>query len=779
MKLSKKHNTFFFKLMSSYIILVLVVTLLISSVSVYYYSEIYKKNLFEVNQKILSHLNSIIDETIIRDTIMTYVEMSIRSNNNREFLDLFNSPLKGNHSAIIPTSDYLKYLVASSAGLIESIHVYYKDNDIILSSSYGLLYRNVNTLEFDLDRPWLMEFQNSRFGDFWLPKSDLTGSYEYGYNQTFSYVKGFPTLATPDNYKGVVCININESAITTLLLSQQNEDEDIHVIDSNGHLITTTLPYIEQEAFKENPNYIVDIIKNPETKDNLTYDLDGTKHIISYNTIPTNGWRIVHITSVDEFYKELSRIRLIIVLISIITIFIGLIITVFLTYKLYNPLRRITKKLTELTNNPTNYTDHEVSEYSLISRSLDNLTNQVSTLESTVDDNKPLIKHNIVTGLLYHRIKDETTFDYHLNMLNYTFEHSYYNVVILKFKHGIMSNIADSLPQTALSNLIKIFENIHLDEYQFLATELSDYKIGLIMNSEHNQLEIHKAVIEKILKSIFIDPVIYPYVYIGSSANKPWSLYQSSNDTEVLQKYQYFLPNQHFIAGVKILERESCIEKLDPELIEQFTKALHLKNMTQIDENLQLIVNEMQNGPYSYDHCNALLINLTSIVSNYIRNLGIESEQIINKTVLIDFKNIDNIILLKQWLLEITKKSFDYLDQRSKNRNYVAIDQAKAYIINHIEDDLSLDIVADEVILSPRYLSKLFKEYTGENFTEFVNTHKMTHAKDLITSTDLTINTISNRLGFSSPAYFIKKFKAAYGTTPNEYRIQYHTHKSE
>ncbi len=765
--------------MSSYIILVLVVTLIISSVSVYYYSEIYKKNLFEVNQKILSHLNIIIDETMIRDTIMTYVDMSISSKNNREFLNLFNRPLKGNHGDIAPASDYLKYLVASSDGVIESIHVYYKNNDILLSSNYGLMYRNEETLKFDIDHPWLIDFQNGQSGEFWVPKSDQTGSFEYGFNQTFSYIKGFPTLATPDNYKGVICININESAVTDILLAQQNEHEDIHVIDSEGHLIATTLPYSEQESFKISNTYIEDILENPETEDNLTYDLTGSKHIISYNTILTNGWHIVHITSVDDFYKELYRMRVIILLLSIVAIGIGLIITVFLTYKLYNPLRRITRKLTESLITSTDDANHEVSEYSLINRALENLTNQVNSLESTVDDNKPLIKHNIVTGLLYHRIKDEESFDYRLNMLNYSFEHSYFNVVILKFNPDTIGGGNHSLPQTAIYNLIKIFENIHLDDYQFLATELSDYKIGLIMNSEHNQLEIHIAVIEKILENIFIDPAVYPYIYIGSSANKPWSLYRSSTDTEVLQKYQYFLPNQHFIAGETILKRERCIEKLDPALIEQFTKALHLKNMTQIDESLQLIVNEMQNGPYSYDHCNALLINLTSIVSNYIRNLGIESEQIINKTVLIDFKNIDNIILLKQWLLEITKKSFDYLDQRSKNKNYVAIDQAKAYILKHIEDDLSLDIVADEVILSPRYLSKLFKEYTGENFTEFVNSHKMAHAKDLIISTDLTINILSDRLGFSSPAYFIKKFKAAYGSTPNEYRLQHRGNKSE
>ena len=110
------------------------------------------------------------------------------------------------------------------------------------------------------------------------------------------------------------------------------------------------------------------------------------------------------------------------------------------------------------------------------------------------------------------------------------------------------------------------------------------------------------------------------------------------------------------------------------------------------------------------------------------------------------------------------------LKERIENKNFTAIEQARKYIIEHIEADLFLDNVAEQVSLKPHYFSKLFKEFTGTPFVAFVTANKMEHASKLLLSTDLSGNEISERLSFSSSAYFIKKFKAHYGMTPNEYR---------
>ena len=72
--------------------------------------------------------------------------------------------------------------------------------------------------------------------------------------------------------------------------------------------------------------------------------------------------------------------------------------------------------------------------------------------------------------------------------------------------------------------------------------------------------------------------------------------------------------------------------------------------------------------------------------------------------------------------------------------------------------------------MSPKYLSKFFKDITGINFQDFVTEMRMEKSKSLLQSTDLTVEQISHEIGYNTPAYFIRQFKKAYGDTPYNYK---------
>ncbi|MNJ55854.1 Bifunctional transcriptional activator/DNA repair enzyme AdaA [compost metagenome] len=75
--------------------------------------------------------------------------------------------------------------------------------------------------------------------------------------------------------------------------------------------------------------------------------------------------------------------------------------------------------------------------------------------------------------------------------------------------------------------------------------------------------------------------------------------------------------------------------------------------------------------------------------------------------------------------------------------------------------------------ISPSYFSRIFTKETGENFTIFVARLKIEWAKQLLESTDLSINEISDAFGFSDTSYFIKMFKKFENLTPTIYRNVY------
>jgi YesN/AraC family two-component response regulator len=99
------------------------------------------------------------------------------------------------------------------------------------------------------------------------------------------------------------------------------------------------------------------------------------------------------------------------------------------------------------------------------------------------------------------------------------------------------------------------------------------------------------------------------------------------------------------------------------------------------------------------------------------------------------------------------------------------IDIARSHIIENLSSpDLDLHSVAEIVHLSPNYLSRLFKNTTGELFSDFVTRQRIEIAMGALQKTNRKISQISMESGFSDTKYFFKVFKKYTGLTPNEYR---------
>lgn len=79
---------------------------------------------------------------------------------------------------------------------------------------------------------------------------------------------------------------------------------------------------------------------------------------------------------------------------------------------------------------------------------------------------------------------------------------------------------------------------------------------------------------------------------------------------------------------------------------------------------------------------------------------------------------------------------------------------------------------AESMCLTPKYLSKTIKDVTGESATEWIERYVITESKALLYSTDLTIQQISDSLGFESQSLFGKYFKRVVGISPRAYRQQ-------
>lgn len=104
-----------------------------------------------------------------------------------------------------------------------------------------------------------------------------------------------------------------------------------------------------------------------------------------------------------------------------------------------------------------------------------------------------------------------------------------------------------------------------------------------------------------------------------------------------------------------------------------------------------------------------------------------------------------------------------------KNFNQ-AIYRAQQYIDEHFTEDCSVSRLAQKLFLSPCYLSHAFKAWTGYSPKQYVMLSRISYAKELLISTELTILEISSKCGFGDPNNFIRAFRLETGETPSQYR---------
>jgi len=98
------------------------------------------------------------------------------------------------------------------------------------------------------------------------------------------------------------------------------------------------------------------------------------------------------------------------------------------------------------------------------------------------------------------------------------------------------------------------------------------------------------------------------------------------------------------------------------------------------------------------------------------------------------------------------------------------VEKIKRFVEKNRYKKIGLEEAANAVCLSPKYLSRVFKEYTRTGFTDYKLAVKIKGAKTLLSKTSCNINQIAAKLGYENAESFIRQFKRSTGYTPTGYR---------
>lgn len=122
------------------------------------------------------------------------------------------------------------------------------------------------------------------------------------------------------------------------------------------------------------------------------------------------------------------------------------------------------------------------------------------------------------------------------------------------------------------------------------------------------------------------------------------------------------------------------------------------------------------------------------------------------------------------YLTQLAQVLFDLKHSQQKRRSDNVIITLQEYIHAHLNEDLSLVRLSEQVYLNPSYLSRIYKKETGANLSDFIEGVRIEKAKELMKNERLRINEIAAMVGYDTATSFTRFFRKMSGLSPQEYR---------
>jgi len=127
----------------------------------------------------------------------------------------------------------------------------------------------------------------------------------------------------------------------------------------------------------------------------------------------------------------------------------------------------------------------------------------------------------------------------------------------------------------------------------------------------------------------------------------------------------------------------------------------------------------------------------------------------------------------RQMMESFGQEYIDSLAQKSKGDYVSAADTAEQYIKEHLDEELSVKMLANLAFVSSDHLTRLFKKKFGMTVTDYILDRRMKLAAELLKKPDLSITMVSNSVGFGNYSYFTEQFKRFSGLTPRDYQKRF------
>ncbi|CAG7654973.1 AraC family transcriptional regulator [Paenibacillus allorhizosphaerae] len=634
-----------------------------------------------------------------------------------------------------------------SMPFIESIYVYNASSGMYYISSDS--FRNGSQTEKELDDRGIVNiFQNIKE---YRPYYPIPRTYTIGSSKQVSSYSYLSYDMLEKKPSAAVVVNIAESWVNNDygLLSRSGSGAKTFIINEQGmlHSRSGSDPMLTDYSGK---GYIRNILDHRAASDYFVDTVDGVKSLVSYTAPDSLGWRYVRTTPYSEITREITSMRTKTIYFSVSVLLLGLLLSVVATRRLYGPIDKVLK--------------------------------QLKTLETERRDHQHIVKQHFLSNIVLRRevyspqaLQDKLAqfgssirVDHHARLVLLKLDR--YKECVDQYQDHI------KLVKYAIINIgteISAFASFYAE-----GVDIGDERVLLLLTGDDPQRISDREALASMLHSMqeavrdhLKVSVSFTVSPVRPSVDQTILLY---NEVKEASLHRLFYGYGCLLWSEDIMNLKQKDYAFPVHREKQLVDCL----MTGKSDEAKTIYSDMvrATAEYPYSVVQLTISHLTFTVINVLNTIRKNNAIVIEA----DFDSALASLNQVEVIEEITTQFFGIFDRLSKQleeRRSSKQDELVKRINEIIEREyanpnLCLNSIADELDMSPIYISRLYKQMTFFALTDVIQEVRMNKSKQLLLESDYSVADIAKQTGFTNSSYFYRMFKKSNGVTPNDFRKQ-------
>ncbi len=581
-----------------------------------------------------------------------------------------------------------------------------------------------------------------------------------------------------------IVLNIDANALYNQVYTEfSNPEQDIFIVDKNGDILL----HNDIESLSKNikdETYFRNAFTTGSKSGSFTVNESGKKLVYNYVFTKNKKYIVFSKSEYSTLFSKVTKIRNTILFTCTIVLGLIFLVSIILSRWLYTPINNVFSNINMLFkgSNISQADNPENNEYKFISQAVGGLVQRLNTLEKDNESNFNIMRMAFFKSILTEpeNINKDT---FRENILKYkvlnTINDSYCIVVMRldNYNDFLINNNKEAIDfqLSSIGNITsETLKKILINTYFVMDSE---HVVLVISDINKNNNEYEAQIIEAMKHA---QDAILKLLNIGITVGISGL---SNNVYDIKEQYNkaFSLTNYRLIYGKNTIFTGKAIEYMDVEKdkVNHYTNAIlnSIKNGSKdaYSDFVFKYFNLIRN--YNYDKIVKLLFQLT----NSILHLPDELQPSHKGSMEFDIQDIYAKIRsfesygdLFNWFEELFNKTETIMSNIKNKKNPDLIEQVLKYINeNYKESNISANIIADKLSITPQYFSKIFNEYVGVSFPDYINNVRLEKAKELILSNEkLNIGSIYELVGYNNRSYFTSSFTKKYGISPGRFRSE-------